>query len=184
MSAVPGHDVTISSKDFQPDNSLWKLRPTFQFPIRDDRQTAIEKLRSEFERDNRSKLFLMHGEYGELHLPSAEHRLWSPHLSFYISEVAQGTVINGRFAPRMEVWTFVWILYLVMSFCAFYGLALAYSQIMLSESPWGFLVAAFSLLSIFVLYVIAHVGQHWSADQMASLRSQLDEVLKRAGVFL
>ena len=82
----------------------------------------------------------------------------------------------------MDVWTFVWVLYLAFAFSAFYGLALAYSQIMLQQSPWGFAVALASLLAIFVLYVVAHVGQHWSADQMAQLRSQLDEILHAASV--
>jgi hypothetical protein len=69
-----------------------------------------------------------------------------------------------------------------MAFSAFYGFALAYSQWMLGEPAWGVWVAAAALLTILVLYVVAHVGQQWSSDQMTALRTRLEDVLNSAGV--
>ncbi len=76
----------------------------------------------------------------------------------------------------------MWVIYLAMSFTAFFGLALAYSQWMLGESGWGLWVATLAVLAIAALYVIANVGQQWSSDQMSSLRVRLEEILQRSGV--
>lgn len=159
-----------------------QLRPTFEILISEERQEAIDKLQAEFARSSDHRDFILHGEYGELHLPACEHRLWSPHLSFYVSQRDGQSLIQGRFAPRLEVWTFVWVIYLAMSFTAFFGLALAYSQWMLGEEGWGLPIAGCAVSVIGVLYVVASIGQQWSADQMQALRDRLDDLLQRAGV--
>ncbi len=156
----------------------FKLRPTFVIEIRSTRPVAIEKLREASAQLNKKNSFTMYGEYGELHLPPEEHRLWSPHLSFYVAEREPDSLIHGRFAPRLDVWTFVWIVYLAMSFSAFFGLALAYSQWMLGEPLWGLWVAVIGVAIIFALTLVAAIGQQWSADQMHALRSRLEDILR------
>ncbi|MCA9195012.1 MAG: hypothetical protein KDB03_24740 [Planctomycetales bacterium] len=159
-----------------------ELRPTFEIALADERQSAIDKLHVTCEKLAEPTRFLMHGEYGELHIRPEEHRVWSPHLSFYVSMQHDRPVIHGRFAPRMEVWTCVWVVYLFMAFSAFYGFTLAYSQWMLKHYPWGLWVALSALLFIVILYVVAHVGQQLSADQMRYLRERLDNILHQADV--
>ncbi len=163
------------------------LRPTFEIPLAESRTDAIAKLSIEFSKALDSKAnepgsFLMHGEYGELHLPVAEHRLWSPHLSFYICERNQGGLLRGRFAPRIEIWTLVWVFYLALAFTAFFGLIFAYSQWMLREPTWGHWIAVLALGLILLLYLTANVGQQLSSDQMAALRTRLDKILEDAKV--
>jgi hypothetical protein len=188
MSAVPNkaelsvNRSLLGSKDFDPGASIWRLRPTFEFVVREARESIMEKFDREYERIADKDRFFMHGEYGELHLPREEHRLWSPHLSFYVAERDGHSLIHGRFAPRIEIWTFVWFVYLAMACSAFFGLMLAYSQFMLGETPWGIAVTAAGIATIVLLYGIAHVGQHWSSDQMYALRVRLDELLESAGV--
>lgn len=160
----------------------FSLRPTFDIALSEPRLDAIAKLEQAYAKLTSPKSFLLHGEYGELHLAAQEHRLWSPHLSFYVSEKDGLGLIRGRFAPRLEVWTFVWVVYLSMAFSAFFGLALAYSQWMLGESIWGLWVALVALAIIMLLTVTANVGQQWSSDQMATLRKRLEDVLVTAGL--
>lgn len=160
----------------------FQLRPTFEIPLAESRESTMNKLSSECAKVGDHKSFFMHGEYGELHLPVECHRLWSPHLSFYVSSRNDHGLIHGRFAPRIDVWTFVWINYLAMSFTAFFGFALAYSQWMLGEPMWGAWVAALAMVAIGVLYMVAHIGQQWSADQMQDLRNRLEGLLQSAGV--
>ncbi len=168
--------------------ALLQLRPTFEVPIAEDRLQVIAKLEAEYARAKAQPKvqadFLLHGEYGELRLASSEHRLWSPHLSFYVTERDGLALIRGRFAPRLEVWTFVWIVYLAMSFTAFFGLILAYSQWMLGETDWGLGVAAAAVVVIVTLYLVANIGQQLSSDQMDALRARLDGILQRADVQL
>lgn len=161
----------------------FQLRPSFRYSIHGSRDEAIARLQRVFERVGQPSIFFMHGEYGELHLPVDEHRLWSPHLSFYLIEspdsdsttldsaAATTCDLRGLFAPRPDVWTFVWILYLVFAFTAFFAFIFAYVQWMLAHSLSGLWVAIFSCAVLLSIYVVAHVGQQWSADQM---RDQFD----------
>jgi hypothetical protein len=158
------------------------LRPTFEIPIDVSRELAMRRLYEHYVRLNRPSRFFVHGEYGELHLPTEEHRLWSPHLTFYIGNDPETTSIHGRFAPRLEIWTFVWVLYLAMAFTSFFSFAMAFSQWAIGESSqWQWLGFA-SALAIVAIYVVAQLGQYWSADQMECLKKWLDEIIHDAAL--
>lgn len=158
------------------------LRPTFGFPIPTLRELAMQRLQEACQRKNEPSRFLVHGEYGELHLPKEEHRFWSPHLSFYVAEQEGKTMIHGRFAPRLEIWTLVWVLYLAMAFTAFFSFAMAFSQWAIGESSWWHWPGIAALIALVGIYVVAHLGQQWSADQMHQLRSWLDEILQETKI--
>ena len=102
--------------------SWFRLRPTFDIPLDQPREIVIERLADLQSKYPKLQLFLMFGEYGELHLPPEEHRLWSPHLSFYLIESGNEALVHGRFAPRVDVWTVVGMAYLVFLFTAFFGI--------------------------------------------------------------
>jgi hypothetical protein len=162
----------------------FQLRPTFDIELTDSREMAIEKICAENLQRGKPKDFLVFGEYGELHLPESEHRLWSPHLAFYFHEHSDHCRIHGRFAPRVNVWTVVWIAYLAMIFTAFFSAMLAVSQSTIGQYPWGWWVVAAALVALVAIYVIAHIGQQWSADQMHILREKLNEILQSAKIGL
>lgn len=81
----------------------------------------LERLRRAEAQLAQPKRFRMFGEYGELHLPPLEHRLWSPLISFYIAEQGSEATVDrsllyGRFAPRVDAGTVVWSSYLFLMF--------------------------------------------------------------------
>jgi len=160
----------------------FRLRPTFEIQLDVDRSEAMRRIQTHYDSLGPINSMFLHGEYGEFHLPSVEHRLWSPHLSFYVHQQDENGLIRGRFAPRLEVWTFVWVVYLAMTFSAFFGLALAYSQWTLGGSAWGCWIAVVALVVIATLYAIANVGQQLSSDQMNTLRDRLDVFLRDAQI--
>jgi hypothetical protein len=160
----------------------FRLRPTFEIQLDVDRSEAMRRIQTHYDSLGPINSMFLHGEYGEFHLPSVEHRLWSPHLSFYVHQEGEHGLIRGRFAPRLEVWTFVWVVYLAMAFSAFFGLALAYSQWTLGGSAWGCWIAVVATVAIVTLYAIAHVGQQLSSDQMHTLRHRLDDFLRDAQI--
>ncbi|HMO12664.1 MAG TPA: hypothetical protein PKD64_09690 [Pirellulaceae bacterium] len=160
----------------------FKLRPTFRIPLNETRDSAIKKLNDYHAQVESSAEFLMFGEYGELHLPTIEHRLWSPHLSFYVFEKDEECYIFGRFAPRVDVWTTVWIAYLALIFLAFFGAMLAISQFMLGSYVWGIWVMVGAFVALAAVYAVAHIGQQWSADQMQKLRDCFEEIVLRANI--
>ncbi|GAB5403183.1 MAG: hypothetical protein Aurels2KO_14140 [Aureliella sp.] len=158
---------------------MLRLRPTFEIAVRCSRDEVITKLEEAAKLQGQHDLFRMHGEYGELHLPIEEHRVWSPHLSFYVTERNDQVLILGRFAPRVDVWTTIWIFYLLMAFTAFFGFTLAYSQWALGHSTWGIWIGVVPVILIALLHVVASIGQTWSDDQMQSLKAQLEETVRK-----
>lgn len=157
----------------------FNLRPTFEIVLPISRSLAVQRLNAASLVDGAAPYFLMFGEYGELHLPESELRLWSPHLSFYLAERGGACFVHGRFAPRLNVWSCLWIVYLAMAFTAFFALTLAFSQWMLNTSPWGLWLALTAITVILLLYVVAHIGQQLSADQMHALRGELNLLLEK-----
>jgi hypothetical protein len=158
------------------------LRPTFEIPIETSRDEAIAKIAESAKEFGEPKIFFAHGEYGELHLPTDQHRFWSPHLSFYVSQEQQGAVIRGRFAPRLEVWTLVWVMYLATIFTAFFSALMHFSMWSLNEKSWWNWLTVAALVALTAIYIIANVGQQWSSDQMKLLRDQLEGILAQAGM--
>ncbi len=151
----------------------FRFRPTFELAVTASRAEAIERLKLESSKVRDRERFAMYGEYGELHLPAGEHRLWSPHLSFYLLERDGHCYLFGRFAPRPDVWTTVWIVYLAMIFAAFFGTIIAYTQWSVGTNAWGIWIVLASLAVIAGLYGTATVGQQWSSDQMQQLKEEL-----------
>lgn len=164
---------------------LLSLRPTFEIELNENRLTVIDKLKLHKKQSGLNELYQLYGEYGEIHLPKSEHRLWSPYLTFYIADAARSpevSVLHGRFTPRLDVWTSVWIFYLLMAFSAFFGLTIGYSQWYVGEPAWGVGITIVGILCIATLHVVASVGQQWSADQMTSLRQQLESLIETSGI--
>lgn len=163
----------------------FRLRPTFEIPLSESKQDAVQKITSAYELLTDRQWMQFFGDYGEFHLPPNEHRIWSPHLSFSVDQHqdqsgSEHAYIHGRFAPRFEVWTFVWICYMAFGFTAFFGFILGFSQFMIGTSSWGNLIGVLALLLWASLIVIAHVGQQLSSDQMHALQDRLQEFLNRA----
>jgi hypothetical protein len=159
------------------------LRPTFELSIEVSRDEAIHRLGSAYREIGNPQVFFMHGEYGELHLPKEQHRLWSPHLSFYITQDQDASIVRGRFAPRPDVWTLIWIFYLLLAFTAFFSLIMHLSQLAIGETgSWHWLTIAASL-TIGLIYLIANIGQQWSADQMELLKAHLIQLLDNKVLF-
>lgn len=171
----------------------FQLRPTFEIPLATSRRDAITQLQAWTPTSvadanaAHAITFVIKGEYGELRLPVDQWHLWSPHLSISINENAAEPGhprghLYGRFAPRMEVWSCVWAVYLMMATITFFSLILVASQAMLGWPLWGGWIAAAALIVIAGVSVSARIGQRLSADQMRDLRTALDEILNDAGV--
>ena len=146
----------------------------------DSQQDAVEKIARAYKLVENSKLILVFGEYGELHLPPSEYRVWSPYLAFSVNQKGDQSFVHGRFAPRLEVWTFVWICYMTFAFSAFFGLILGFSQFMIGARAWGTWIGLCALLFWGTLILVAHIGQQLSSDQMHILQTRLNEFLDSA----
>jgi len=151
------------------------LRPTFELhmPIACDEvdRRMQQVLKEEYWRHTS----LSFERYAELHVPKSEVRYWSPHLSLVLDEDGHGgTRVFGRFAPRQEVWTFVWVLYLALLFIAFFAMIYVYAVSILKQSTWMSVVPILAIAGIASLHFTSRIGQQWSSDQIHKLRTDCD----------
>jgi hypothetical protein len=162
----------------------WSIRPTFQIHLSASREDAITRFEVAMLQQTPTALYLTHGEYAEFHLEDELHRLWSPHLSVYFLQGSSDTECElfGRFAPRPNIWTLVWIFYLAFFCCIFFASIFGGSQWMIGHFPWGLAIAAATMVLYLGLFLASQIGQSLCHDQMELLRSRLDDVLFIAGL--
>jgi hypothetical protein len=157
-----------------------KMRPTFSIPLNVTLDEAVDRLQARLASPEYSSGGVALGHCTELYIDASERRLWSPHLSIQLEEAEHGTVLNGRFSPRPEIWTFLMFVYMTMATTAFFGAALAYAQWVVGATLWGLAVAVLSVLAIVLLHGISLVGQRLSRHQMDELKLRLDTILEQA----
>ena len=141
--------------------STVRLRPTFRLSIGLGRDEAIERIRSRLAADPRfSGRWRGKGRWADVHVPHAERRLWSPHLSLRLDEEqSDRCTLFGRFAPHPEVWTFFMFLYVAAWFGAVFGAVLGYVQSVSNESAWGFWVAVAAGIGVGLIHAAGAIGQ-------------------------
>jgi hypothetical protein len=143
------------------------------------RQQAIEEIRSRLSSDERfAGRWRGKGRWAEIHVPHAERRLWSPHLSLRLDEDEDsGCSIFGRFAPHPEVWTCFMFLYVGFAFAAVFGAVFGYVQWASGEAAWGVWLALAGLVVIGLIHGAGALGQRLGQGQMLVLRQELDQLL-------
>ena len=164
----------------------WSIRPTFQIQLSTPREDAIVRFEVAMLQQTPANLFLTYGEYAEFHLEDELHRFWSPHLSIYFLPGCSDShcELFGRFAPRPNIWTLVWIFYLAFFCCIFFASIFGGSQWMIGHFPWGLAIAAATMVLYLGLFLASQIGQSLCHDQMELLRNRLDHVLLQAGLEL
>jgi hypothetical protein len=160
------------------------IQPTFRLDVSAAKEVAVPRFQSAMERRGDGQLYMSHGEYAEFHLEPEMHRLWSPHLLVYFVDGNSDDRCSliGRFAPRPNLWTLIWIFYLAFFCSIFFAGIFAGSQWLVGEFPWGLAIVAATLVLYAGLFIASQIGQSLCADQMDLLRGRLDKVLTDAGL--
>ena len=156
------------------------MRPTFEMELPYSKEEVIRLVAVELKKPNRSNTYLLFDQYAELHIPKSEIRYWSPHLSLSFDGDSMHTTVHGRFAPRQEVWTLVWVIYLILAFSAFFASVFECAFWMMGKSSWFGLAAIFALVGIGSLYLMSQIGQLLSADQMITLKTDWQRIIEGA----
>jgi hypothetical protein len=154
------------------------LRPTFDTVIPCSKTEVLAELGKQLRGQSWNWIAHEFDGYIELHIPDTQTRYWSPHLSLSFEEKDGATWIHGRFAPRQEVWTLVWVAYLAFAFGAFFSLLFALSAWHAGQSTVAWWMIPLCMFGILFLYIVSYIGQSWSYDQMESLRVQCQRLLQ------
>ena len=155
------------------------MRPTFETQLPCSINEALLRIGVELKRTNRENTWLLFDQYAELHLPECNVRYWSPHLTLSFEGDGSQTRIHGRFAPRQQVWTLVWVLYLLLAFSAFFLSMFEIAFRMMGQSSWFGVAGLMALLGVGVIYFVSQIGQQWSEDQMISLKTDWQQLVEQ-----
>jgi hypothetical protein len=153
------------------------MRPTFDIAIPHSKPDVLQHVSEQLSKDGWVWESHEFDGYIELHVPQKEIRYWSPYLSLSFEERNNVTCVHGRFSPRQNVWTLVWIAYLAFAFSGFFAVLFVFSALHAGQSTWIWYLVPMSIVGILALYCISFVGQSWSNDQMESLRNQWNKLL-------
>ena len=159
---------------------LTPMRPTFELELPYSRDEVMRRVSAELKKPDREHKSLLFTQYAELHIPDEAVRYWSPHLSLSFEEEGEHTRVRGRFAPRNEVWTLIWVIYLLLAFLAFFAFVFESASWMLGKSTWFGVAAIIAIVGIGVVYMLSQIGQMLSADQMVALKSDWQQVVDHA----
>lgn len=157
---------------------MTKLRPAFEIELPVGRDEAISRFKESLEHSSWHFSSCCFDRYAELHVPPSELRYWSPHLSLHFDGDDHSTKVFCRLGPRIEIWTFVCVIYLALAFAGFFSLMYCISMWWLGTFTWWCLVPPLTLLGIATLYMVSRIGQGWSRDQMEQLCHASDVLLR------
>lgn len=153
------------------------MQPTFALELPVEGDHAMQAIRAALKTLALQGTAQSAGRCVDYRIAASDRRFWSPHLSVQVSDRDGHSELLGRYSPRPEIWTMFMGIYCIAIVVAFAAVIYGYVQWMMGHSPWAILAAPVGMAVIASLHVASVIGQNLSADQMALLRSQLDQTL-------
>ncbi|MEQ8907624.1 MAG: hypothetical protein RIC95_00395 [Vicingaceae bacterium] len=150
-----------------------KFRPRFQFEVGCDKKAFAERIKVQLRLNN------PHGFLGKtrhdhflIRVNPEKKHFWSPTLDI-TWEINENNKVQVRclVAPEAAVWTMFMFLYVVAGFGAIIGLMIGSSQLTLETEPWGFWLAAGSMLLGIILFFVAQFGKDLAKEEMKELKA-------------
>lgn len=155
------------------------VRPKFELELDGDAEAVLGRLQAHLDRTDFGCAGWVAPPYAELEVRPALKRTWSPRLAVYGENADRGCVLRCRFQPEPGVWTLYMAATAVLSVGAACCIAWACACMIMGQglvAPLVGLSTAFALGGL--LYFVAISGQRLGADQMQSLREELEVALR------
>lgn len=146
------------------------LRPHFDLEIDAPLPRVVERLEARFADGGDRFAGHVVDKHVQLVIRRRQRNIWTPWLTFEMSEEDGATRLFGRFAPHPSGWTLYLAGYgmviITMLGLGFFGLS-QWMAGLPATALWSLPVGAVLLA---LLYASAFVGQTWSAGQMDEMR--------------
>ena len=159
-----------------------QMQPTFQVELPWDLDECKKRLRGAIGSDELSGHAESAGPVIDYKVEPSEQRFWSPHLSIHLHRLENegSTEAFCRFSPRPEIWTMVMAIYMMAACCLFGSMIFGFVQWTMGNAPWSLIVIPISVAVIASLHIASLIGQGWSRDQMALLKSRWERTIEIA----
>jgi hypothetical protein len=154
-----------------------RLRPRFKIEIPMAPEQAVHNLREVYSKNPSTCILDFVSNHITLKIPAAQQRYWSPQMQLELEPTPTGTLIRGLIGPKPGIWTMFVFFYSGIGFLTMLGAMFGLSQMMLKMSPWALWSVPVGLFIIFCLYLISHIGQQLSKDQIGFLHDYLDSAI-------
>ncbi len=158
-----------------------RLRPRFRIEILIAPDQAVYNLREVYSKNPSTCILDFVSNHITLKIPAAQQRYWSPQMQLELEPIPAGTLIRGLIGPKPGIWTMFVFFYSAIGFLTMLGAMFGLSQMMLKMSPWALWSVPVGLFIILCLYLISHIGQQLSKDQIGILHDFLELALNEKG---
>lgn len=158
--------------------SGFELRPRFKVETALDKLQVKEIIRQRTQSPDDTFQSSITENHIFLCIPEQQRHYWSPFLTLEFNEHENGTLLKGLFAPSPAVWTMFMFFYIGIAFIGMIGLFYGLSQWTLNMQPTALWLVPAALFLEISLYLIARAGQKLAKQQMQSMHSFLEEILK------
>ena len=142
----------------------FRMRPGYLHEVTIAHDVVLERFRQRFVDPGSPCRGSVAGDVVQISICERQRHFWSPKLDLWVAPIASGARLEGRFAPRSEVWTLFVAMYASLAFTAMGFTMFGFSQMIVDASPWGFAV----------------VGQSLGEDQMHILSSFVEAIITDA----
>ncbi len=157
-------------------NSL-RVRPRFKIEIPMASEKIVQNLKNTRDKNPSACILDFVAHHITLKIPAARQRYWSPQMQLELEPTATGTLIRGLIGPKPGIWTMFVFFYSGIGFLTMLGAMYGLSQMMLKMNPWALWSVPVGLMVIISLYLISHIGQQLSKDQIGFLHDFLDSAI-------
>lgn len=107
-----------------------------------------------------------------------KRHFWSPWMHLEVRSADPVRHIVGRFSPHPSIWTGFIFSYLAIGVLMFFAMMFGVSQQLSKQSPWAYYVIPIGLVIALVLWFASKAGQKLAHDEMAQMKSKLEQSLR------
>lgn len=151
------------------------MRPRFEIGVALDREDVLARMEQRLAGPDRPWEVALLNEQIEVSPTADELHFWSPYLKVRLVTAESGsaegrkTVMQGRFGPNINLWTFLLAIYAICALMGATGLLVAFSQWQLDQSMIGLWITGACAVIAALVWTAAQLGQRWAQEQMRGI---------------